>query len=85
MTKLKTAAIALTFAAALAATSGQAQAGWHGGGAALGLGIVAGAAIGAAAASSAYGPGYEPAYRCRYIERMDRWGNLRTMKVCEAY
>lgn len=80
-TKLAAAAFAaITLAAAM--TSNQAQAGWHGGGAALGLGIIAGAAVGAAAASSYP---YYPAYRCRYVERVDRWGNLRTYKVCDGY
>lgn len=73
---------ALTLATAFAATSGEAQARprW---GVGLGIGLAAGALIGAAAASSAYaGPAY---YRdCRYVERYDRWGNLRVVKVCDV-
>jgi hypothetical protein len=27
----------------------------------------------------------EPGYRdCRYVERYDRWGNLRTVKICDV-
>ena len=53
----------------------------------LGIGLAAGALIGIAA-SSAYGSGYyvTPGYRdCRYVERFDRWGNLRTIRVCDVY
>ena len=86
-TKIAAGALAaLTLTTAIAATSGEAQArprwGW------IGAGFAAGALIGAAAASSAYaGPGYVvgPAYReCRYVERFDRWGNLRVVKVCDV-
>jgi hypothetical protein len=38
--------------------------------------------IGAAVASGAYA---SPVYSCRYIERYDRWGNIRLIKVCDAY
>ena len=84
MTKTKIAAAALavlTIATASVATSSQALA-WKAG-PAIGLGIVAGAAIGAAAASNYYYDG--PYYRCRYVERVDRWGNIRTIKVCDGY
>jgi anaerobic C4-dicarboxylate transporter len=51
----------------------------------LGIGIATGALIGAAAASGAYaGPVY--GYReCRYVQRYDRWGNIRLIKVCDVY
>ena len=35
-----------------------------------------------AAASNAYA---EPVYDCRYVERYDRWGNVRVIKVCDRY
>jgi len=40
--------------------------------------------IGAAAASSYAGPVYvSPDYRdCRLVERYDRWGNVRIVRVC---
>jgi anaerobic C4-dicarboxylate transporter len=83
MTKSKTfaaALAALTLAAAFAGSEAQARPRF---GVGLGVGLAAGALIGAAAASSAYAaPAY---YRdCRYVERYDRWGNLRVVKVCEA-
>ncbi len=86
-TKIAAAALAaLTLTTAIAATGGEAQARSRGLG--VGLGFAAGALIGAAAASNAYaGPVYVtgPAYReCRYVERFDRWGNLRVMKVCDV-
>jgi hypothetical protein len=79
----------LTFAAALTATGGEAQAGGSGWGVGLGVGIATGAMIGAAAASNGYyGPAYVvgPAYReCRYVARYDAFGNyIRTVKVCDV-
>ncbi|MDO8874800.1 MAG: hypothetical protein Q8M24_20190 [Pseudolabrys sp.] len=78
---------ALTVAGTIAATSGEAQARPRHG-TALGIGIVAGTLIGMAAASHAYaGPTYVtgPGYRdCRYVERYNRWGHLRVVKVCDA-
>jgi hypothetical protein len=86
--KLTGAALAaLALAGSLAATSGSAQAHPRFG-TGLGIGIAAGALIGAAAASSAYGgPVYvSPGYReCRFVERYDRWGNVRVIKVCDVY
>ena len=85
MTKSKTtvaAVTALTLIGTLAATSGSAQAhshlGWG-----IGAGFAAGALIGAAAAST--GPVYvTPGYRdCRLVERYDRWGNVRVIRVCD--
>jgi hypothetical protein len=79
---------ALTLVTAIAASSSESQARPRHG-AALGFGIVAGTLIGAAIASNAYaGPGYvaEPGYReCRYVERYNRWGHLRVVKVCSDY
>ena len=75
---------ALTLTTALVATSGQAHAG-HGHGVGIGLGIAAGALVGAAIVSNSYA---QPAYvvrECRYIERYDRWGNVRVIKVCDGY
>ena len=90
MTKSKTlvaALAALTLATSVTAFSGQAQAGPHFGhrhGYGLGVAIAAGTLIGIAAATS--GPTYEaPGYAdCRYVGRYDRWGNLRTVKVCDV-
>jgi len=48
----------------------------------LGIGIATGAVIGAAVASGADG---SPVYSCRYVERYDRWGNIRLIKVCDVY
>ncbi len=76
---------ALTLAGALAATSGTAQAHSHWG-TGVGIGIAAGALIGAAAVSNGYaGPVYvAPGYRdCRLVERYDRWGNVRVIRVCD--
>jgi hypothetical protein len=87
MTKSKITAAtltALTLAGTLAATSGTAQA--HHWGTGVGIGIAAGALIGAAAVTSTYGgpvyvtPGYPS---CRLIERYDRWGNVRIIRVCD--
>jgi hypothetical protein len=88
MTKSKTIAAALaalTLATTFTAIGGQAQAGPHFGhhGWGIGAGIVAGTLIGAAAASSnVYYD--DTAYSCRYVGRYDRWGNLRTVKVCDV-
>ena len=65
----------------LVATSGNAQAHPRFG-VGLGIGIATGAVIGAAVASGAYA---SPVYSCRYVERYDRWGNIRLIKVCDAY
>ena len=79
--KITTAALAaLAVAGTLAATGGNAQAhprwGWG-----IGAGFAAGAIIGAAAATA---PVYVTPYReCRLVERYDRWGNIRVIKVCE--
>jgi NhaP-type Na+/H+ or K+/H+ antiporter len=83
MTKSKitvAAVTALTLIGTLAATSGSAQAHSHLG---WGIGFAAGALIGAAAAST--GPIYvTPGYRdCRLVERYDRWGNVRVIRVCD--
>lgn len=86
--KTLTAALAaLTLIVAIAASSSESQARPRHG-AAIGFGIVAGTLIGAAIASNAYaaGPSYavEPDYReCRYVERYNRWGHLRVVKVCD--
>jgi hypothetical protein len=89
MTRSKNVAAALaaiTLATALFAAGGEAQARPRFG-AGLGIGLAAGALIGAAAASSAYA---EPAYvssgyrECRTVERYDRWGNVRTIRVCDV-
>jgi hypothetical protein len=84
---LATAVAALTLAGSIAASSGEAQARPRFG-TALGIGIVAGTLIGAAAASNAYaspacvsGPAYDD---CRYVERYNRWGHLRVVKVCDV-
>ncbi|MSO66989.1 MAG: hypothetical protein EXR03_00800 [Pseudolabrys sp.] len=85
MTNTKTIAAALaalTLATAFTAIGGEAQAHPRFG-TALGIGIAAGALVGIAAASNSYY--YAPGYReCRYVERMDRWGNLRVIKVCDV-
>jgi hypothetical protein len=71
---------ALALAGSLALTSGSAQAHshWHTG---VGIGFAAGALIGAAAVSNGYAtPVYGPS--CRRVERYDRWGNVRVIRVC---
>lgn len=88
MTKSKITAATLTALTLadtlLAATSGTAQA--HHWGTGVGIGIAAGALIGAAVVTSTYGgpvsvtPGYPS---CRLIERYDRWGNVRVIRVCD--
>ena len=85
MTKSKTIAAALatlTLATAFTAIGGQAQAHSHHFG--LGIGFAAGALIGAAAVSSNsyyYAPGYT---ECRFVNRVDGWGNVRTVKICNV-
>jgi hypothetical protein len=71
---------ALTLATTFTAVGGEAQARPRYG---VGLGIAAGLLVGAAVASNAhyYAPGYRD---CRYVERYDRWGNLRTIRVCDV-
>ncbi len=87
MTTFKSAAAALaalTLATTFTAIGGQAQAHSHGFGPGLGIGFAAGALIGAAAVSSNsyyYAPGYT---ECRFVDRVDRWGNLRTVKICDV-
>jgi anaerobic C4-dicarboxylate transporter len=85
VTKSKTIAAAiaaLTLATTFTALGGQAQAHSHFG-RGLGWGIAAGMLVGAAAASNSYY--YAPGYReCRYVDRMDRWGNIYTAKVCDV-
>ena len=86
MTKSKSfaaALAALTLATTFTAIGGQAQAHSHWGhnGWGIGAGFAAGTLIGIAAANSAYAPGYN----CHLEDRIDRWGNLRTVKVCLAY
>ena len=84
MTKSKKAVAAtfaaLTLATAFTAIGGEAQARPRFGGG-LAIGLAAGALIGAAASNSYY-YGYRD---CRYVERFDRWGNLRTVRVCDVY
>jgi len=87
VTKSKTIAAAiaaLTLATTFTAIGGQAQAHSHWGrGWGIGAGFAAGALIGAAAVSNSYY--YAPGYReCRYVDRLDRWGNVRTIKVCDV-
>ena len=54
----------------------------HGFGPGLGIGLAIGTIAAAAAASNAYA---EPVYECRYVERYNRWGHLRVVKVCDGY
>ena len=86
MTKSRiTAAIltALTLAGSLATTSSSAQAHSHWG-TGVGIGIAAGALIGAAAVSNGYAsPVYVTPGYCRLVERYDRWGNIRVIRVCD--
>jgi hypothetical protein len=88
-TKSLTAALAaVTLGTALIATSGAEARPRFGAG--LGVGLAVGALVGAAAASSAYAapaPAYvvEPGYRCHWEDRVNRWGYVRTVKVCHAY
>ena len=76
----------VTFTGAVLGTSAPAFA-WHhhphhGFGPALGIGFAIGTIAAAAAASNAYA---EPVYECRYVERYNRWGRLRVIKVCDRY
>jgi hypothetical protein len=81
LTKSKTIAAALaalTLATTFTAIGGEAQARPR-----FGIGLAAGALIGIAAASNSsyYAPGYR---ECSYVDRLDRWGNLYTVKVCDV-
>jgi hypothetical protein len=86
MTKSKTIAAALaalTLATTLTAISGEAQAKPKFG-PGLGIGFAAGALIGAAAvsANSYYAaPRYD---ECRFVNRVDRWGNVYAVKICDV-
>jgi hypothetical protein len=83
---LTAALAAVTLGAALIASSGAEARPRFGAG--LGVGLAVGILAGAAAASSAYaGPVYVAGYghRCRFEDRVDRWGYVRTVKVCRAY
>jgi hypothetical protein len=85
MTKSKITAAALdalTLAGSLAITSGSAQAHsqW---GTGVSIGFAAGALIGAAAVSNAYATAVYVAPSCRLVERYDRWGNVRLIRVCD--
>ena len=83
MTKSKTIAAALAALTLATAVGGEVQARPRFG-VGLGVGLAAGALIGAAVASSTNAA---PAYGysdCRYVERYDRWGNLRTIRVCDV-
>ena len=85
MTKSKTIAAALaelTLATTFTAFGSEAQARPRFG-TGLGIGLAAGVLIGAAAASNSsyYAPGYR---ECRYVDRLDRWGNVYTVKVCDV-
>jgi hypothetical protein len=84
MTKTKSIAAALaalTLATTFTAIGGEAQAKPKFG---LGIGVAAGALIGAAAvsANSYYAaPRYD---ECRFVNRVDRWGNVHTVKICDV-
>jgi len=86
MTKSRITAVlaALTLTGTLAAISGSAQAHSHWG-AGVGIGFAAGTLIGAAATNAYAGPVYvTPGYRdCRLVERYDRWGNVRVVRICD--
>ena len=91
--KTKTLAAALaavTLGTAMIATSNDAQARPRHG-AALGIGLAVGALVGAAAVSHSYAgptyaaPAYGYGYGCRWEERVNRWGYVRTVKVCYGY
>ena len=75
---------ALTLATTFTAFGSEAQARPRFG-AGLGIGLAAGALVGAAIATNAYATPYYGYSECHYVERYDRWGNLRTVKVCLAY
>jgi hypothetical protein len=74
----------LALAGCLIANSGSAQAHPRFG-VGLGIGIATGALIGAAAASGAYASPVYGYRECRYVERYDRWGNIRLIKICDVY
>jgi len=80
--KITAALAALTLAGGLTLTSGTAQAHshWGTGG---GIGIAAGALLGAAAVSNAYATPVYVAPSCRLVERYDRWGNVRLIRICD--
>jgi hypothetical protein len=84
MIKFKTIAAALaalTLATTFTVIGGEAQAKPKFG---AGIGFAAGALIGAAAvsANSYYvTPGYD---ECRFVNRVDRWGNVYTVKICDV-
>jgi hypothetical protein len=85
MTKSKITAAtiaALTLAGSLAITSGSAEAHSHWG-RGVGIGFAACALIGAATVSSAYATPVYVAPSCRLVERYDRWGNVRLIRVCD--
>jgi hypothetical protein len=65
----------------IAAGTAQAKHKFHG--PAFGFGIATGLILGAAAAS-AY-PGYVVEPSCGYVEKIDKWGNLKLIKVCTPY
>jgi len=82
MTKSKTVAAALaalTLATTFTAFGSEAQARPRWG--LIGAGFAAGTLIGIAAANS--GPVYMRDDDCRFVERMDRWGNMYVVKVCD--
>jgi uncharacterized membrane protein YphA (DoxX/SURF4 family) len=85
-TKIAAIAVAaMTLGVAMTAHSDPAEAGhrWRAG---IGIGLAAGALIGAAAAANAFsGPAYvvDPGYRdCRYVRRLNAWGQPRLIRVC---
>jgi hypothetical protein len=83
--KFTSAALAtLALVGCLIASSGNAQAHPRFG-VGLGIGIATGAVVGAAVAYGASGAYASPVYSCRYVERYDRWGNIRLIRVCDAY
>jgi hypothetical protein len=84
LTKSKCTAAALATLAlvgCLVATSGNAQVHPRFG-VGLGIGIAIGVVISAAVASGAYA---SPVCSCRYVERYDRRGNIRLIKVCDVH
>jgi hypothetical protein len=84
--KLAAAALAVTLASTMIATTSPADAkGKYG--PAFGFGIAAGALLGAAAVSSYGGPVYvSSGYRCRWVRQFDDWGHyMGTVKVCRSY
>jgi len=71
----------LALVGCLVVTSGNAQAHPRFG-VGLGIGVATGVLVGAAVASGAY---TSPVASCRYVERYDRWGNIRLIRVCDVY